>query len=175
MSRNKRILLVVAVVISLAATGVVYAGMNHGRRGPFGDQLTEEQREAIHTRVQEMRQAGASREEVHDAIRGMLEGYGVTAPECPPERAREGRGPGGRFGDQLTEEQREAIHTRVREMRQAGASREEIRATVHEMLTGFGIEPPDCPEGGGASSRTGILGDGSRQDRRWGEIKGRFE
>ena len=172
MSRNMRTVLVVALLISLACTALVYAERGNGR---FGDQLTEEQREAIHAKVQEMREAGASREEIHAAIREALEGYGITPPEGRPEGRREGRGPGGRFSDQLTEEQREAIHAKVREMREAGASGEEIHAAMREMFAEFGIDLPDCAEAGKASSPAGNLGDSPGEGKRWGEIKGRFE
>jgi hypothetical protein len=47
----------------------------------------------------------------------------------------------------LTEEQREAVHARMREMRESGASREETHATIREMLKGYGIELPDRKEG----------------------------
>lgn len=175
MSRNMRIVLVVALAISLAGTALVYAERSHGRRGGFGDQLSEDQHEAVHATIQEMREAGASREEVHEAIRNMLEGYGVTPPEGHPEGPRECRGGHGRFGDQLSEDQREAIHAKMREMREAGASREEIHATVREMLAEFGIALPDCPEAGAASSPAGNVTDSPREGKRWGEIKGRFE
>jgi DNA-binding transcriptional regulator YhcF (GntR family) len=174
MRRNMRILLVVALMISLAGTALVYAGRLHGRHAPFGSELTEEQREAVHTRIHEMRESGAPREEIHEAVRGMLEGYGVTPPEGPPEGRHRGRGPGGPFGSELTEEQREAIHTRIHEMRESGASREEIHTAIRAMLEEYGIELPDCPQGDGASSRAGRLGDGPQEGRRWGEIKGRF-
>jgi DNA-binding transcriptional regulator YhcF (GntR family) len=148
-------------------------GRGHGRR--FGDQLSEEQREAVHAKVREMREAGASREEIHGAIREMLASYGITLPEGRREGPREGRGPGGRFGEQLTEEQREAVHAKVREMRDAGASREEIHAAVRDMFAGFGIDLPDCAEAGEASSPTGNLGDSPGKGKKWGEIKGIFE
>ena len=50
---------------------------------------------------------------------------------------------GGSFWRQLTEEQREAVQMTVDEMRDQGASREDICAAVSEMLIGFGIELPE--------------------------------
>ena len=103
MRRNIIAILVVALVASLAGTALVYAERGNGGRGPagcFGDRLTEEQREAVHTMVMEMREAGASREEIHAAVRDMLERYGIEVPEGPPEGRPEGgargHGPGGR-------------------------------------------------------------------------------
>jgi len=44
---------------------------------------------------------------------------------------------------ELTDEQRTAIYDKVVEMREAGATREECREAVAEMLSGFGVEVPD--------------------------------
>jgi hypothetical protein len=79
-----------------------------------------------------------------------------------------------RLGAQLTEEQREAVHAKVQEMRESGASREAIHATVREMLTGFGIDVPDSPEAGAVSPPGNNLTDSPNQGTRWGGIKGRF-
>ncbi len=97
MSRKSSIMLVAALAISLAGTAFVYAERGHG--GRFEDRLSEEQREAIHAKIDEMREAGASPEETHDAVREMLEGYGITPPEGNPEGVPEGRGPRERAGD----------------------------------------------------------------------------
>ena len=43
----------------------------------------------------------------------------------------------------LTDEQRTAIHEKVAEMREADATREEIRTAMAEMLKEDGIEVPD--------------------------------
>ena len=42
---------------------------------------------------------------------------------------------------ELTSEQRQAIDTKVREMREAEANRSEIKSTVNQMLEVFGVEP----------------------------------
>ena len=141
-----------------------------GHRHPrFLDQLTEEQREAIHEKVLEMREAGASPQEIHEAVREMLESYGVEVPDNWLEhRARHRE----IFG-QLNEEQRKAVHERMRELRQAGASREEIHATIREMLEGFGIELPEP-----ASDDTVLqemLESGKVKSATWGEIKSEFK
>jgi len=182
MRGNIRNILAVALVISVSVTAMVYAGGAAGRRGPggrFADQLTEEQREAIHVMVMEMREAGASREDIDAAVRETMESFDVALPDVPregrPEGGPKGNGPGGPFGDRLTEEQREAIHAMVKEMREAGASREDIHAAVRDMFAEFGIDLPECPEGGEASSQAENLGESPGEGKRWGEIKGRFE
>jgi len=104
--------------------------------------LTEEQRDDVRTKIEEMRAHGADREEIRDAVKKMLEGYGIDHPE------RFGRGPHGRaFLSRLTEEQRKAVEGKVKAMRESGAAREEIHAEVSEMLKGYGVE---MPEGRGA-------------------------
>ena len=144
----RKAVIIISVVLAFAVVGTAAVCGGRGERrghGPrFMEQLTETQREGIHQMVMEMRQAGASREEIHAAVREMLEGWGIGLPEPRGE----GRGPGPRFMRQLTEEQREAIHQMVIEMRGAGASREEIHAAVREMLEGWGIEVPEHPHHG---------------------------
>ena len=96
-----------------------------------------------------------------------LEGYGIE----PPERGPEHPGPHGRLGEQLTEEQREAIHEKVMEMRKAGASHNEIQDAVREMLEGWGIEPPAmCDSGADAAT----LSSEYETPTTWGYIKGGF-
>jgi DNA-binding transcriptional regulator YhcF (GntR family) len=119
----------------------------HGRGGfgpgpvGFWKDLTKEQREAVQNKTKEMRSQGAKREEIHSAVAEMLKGYGIDVPE-------KGRGPFG-FGQQwnslranLTDEQRQTIRDKIREMRKQGATREEIHAAVADMLQGYGIKVP---------------------------------
>jgi Spy/CpxP family protein refolding chaperone len=136
----------------------------HPRHEIFS-QLSEEQREAIHAKMAELREAGASPDGIHAAIKEMLEGFGIEVPEN--FRAHH---PRHEIFSQLTHEQREAVHAKVREMRQAGASRDEIHAAVREMLKGFGIEMPEI---GDAVSPL-PLGESQGQGVRWGKIKGEF-
>jgi DNA-binding transcriptional regulator YhcF (GntR family) len=140
------------------------SGKRHPRHRIFS-QLTEEQRETVRAKVEEMREAGASPEEVHAAVKEMLDGWGVDVPEDfgkhPPRH---------RIFSQLTEEQRQAVHAKVKEMREAGASHEEIHAAVRAMLEGYGIELPEA----GQDGEFAPLGASEGQGARWGEIKGRF-
>ena len=47
-------------------------------------QLTPEQREQVKAKMQGMKEAGASREEIGEALRDMLEGWGIEAhPQGP--------------------------------------------------------------------------------------------
>jgi hypothetical protein len=144
------VILVTLLAVSVVVMGVGYAGCGDGRgagRGGLFGQLSEDQREAIHAKVGEMKDAGASREEIRDAVHEMLESWGIEVPEHPGRgRGEESRGERRHhppFSDQLSEDQREAIHAMVKEMRGAGSSREEIRIAVRAMLTGWGVEVPE--------------------------------
>jgi hypothetical protein len=151
--RRDGVILAALLSITVIAVAMGYAGRGEGSglgpgrgHGGFFDELSEEQRDALHAAAREMRDAGATREEVHAAVREILEGWGIELPEHPARSG--GRGGGQRvhhppFFDQLTGEQRHAMHELVVGMREAGASREEVHAAVHEMLTGWGIELPD--------------------------------
>jgi DNA-binding transcriptional MerR regulator len=156
-----------AVREKMEGYGIEVPGDIRGRhpRHEIFSQLSEEQREAIHAKMDELREAGASPDEVHAAIKEMLEGFGIEVPEdCRPPHPRH------EIFSQLSEEQREAVHAKVREMRQAGASRDEIHAAVREMLEGFGIELPEIGDDGSPLP----LGESQGQGVRWGKIKGEF-
>jgi DNA-binding transcriptional regulator YhcF (GntR family) len=123
----------------LKGYGVEAPDMQRGleRRLAAIPELNDEQRQDVQEKVTQMREAGKSREEIHTEVRQMLKGYGVEIPDRPPRRERRAA-----FMAGLTEEQRKAVHEKIKEMREAGASREEIRATVGKMLEGYGIDLP---------------------------------
>ena len=108
--------------------------------------LTHEQSDAFREKKEEMRSQGAARQEIHSAVAEMLKGYGIDVPEdwkgLRGFRGGFGPGPFGFCAD-LTDEQREAIHDKIKEMRDQGATREEIHAAVAEMLKGYGIDVPE--------------------------------
>ncbi len=130
----------------------------HGPGG-FWEDLTKEQREAVHEKIKEMRDQGASREEIHFAVAEMLKGYGIEVPEDwsgPRGRGGFGPGPGG-FWEDLTKEQREAVREKIREMRSQDASREEIRAAIDEMLQEYGFDLPEKSENTSSEKTTAEL------------------
>ena len=137
-----------------AAVGKLFEGYGiklpeHQGEGPRGDfrsllsGLTEEQRETVQEKMKEMRSQGATPEEIQTAVREMLAGYGIQLPENPGIGGRGGFRP---FLSKLSDEQRETVLGKIKEMRSQGASREEIRATVSEMLKGYGILLPENTE-----------------------------
>jgi Spy/CpxP family protein refolding chaperone len=132
---------------ALAQRGSGFRGPHHGKG--FCSSLTDEQRDAVHTMVREMRESGISREEIHASVGEALRGYGVELPKDWNEMPQRHRGPapgegrrGARHFSRLTQEQRDALRARRAELRESGATREEIRAAVREMLKSYGIEVP---------------------------------
>ncbi len=146
--------------------GQGYGARQGGSQGWMA-QLSEEQREQIKTEVGEMREQGASPQEVRDAVGKMLKGWGV-------EPAREGQG-GGMRGDGPMMEGRgggmggygpmmggrgAGMRGYGPQMWGYGASpgwmsqltpeqRQQIQATIKDMLKKWGIEPPQQGRGYG--------------------------
>ncbi len=133
--------------VELPAKGEGFEG-----RGFFGPhrgfpmidtELSENQRTAIKEKVESLREQGASREEIHDEIKQMLENYGIEVPEHSFDRPRRGMRHGWKFfGADLSDEQKKAIKDKVDSMRKNKASREEIHEAVTKMLKDYGIEIP---------------------------------
>lgn len=121
-------------------------GGGDGGKGLWAS-LTEDQRENIKAKIIQLWRDRVSREEISSAVRKMFEGYGVELPENPAGLNEPiGFGHGG-FLDKLTDEQREAVREKVKQMRSQNASPEEMRTVVDGMLKGYGVEPPEKPEG----------------------------
>jgi DNA-binding transcriptional MerR regulator len=172
MDMKSKTVIVLAIVLAaaLASTALALARRGHmGRGGPWGDRLTEEQRDEIHAVVRDMREAGASREEIHEAVAQKIEKFGVELPEGWRERRRIR----SEIRKQLTEEQRAAIRSKIRELHEAGASREEIHAAVREMLAGYGIELPQHRDHNPGSPAPAVSSEDC-DSATWGEIKGEF-
>ena len=135
--------------VILLNTGTAKA-LDIGPKGPHHkimEQLTEEQQNEVKTRMKELWESGASREEIRDSIKKMLEEYGVEVPEDSrgfrgKRGPRHGRG-FMKFADQLTEDQRNAIKKKVETLREEGASREVIHTEVKSILKEYGVEIPE--------------------------------
>ena len=112
----------------------------------LGGQLTEEQQAEMKIMIQTMKDDGASRKEIRDAIHGKLEEWAIELPM---------RGEYHRFrglGDQLTDAQRDELHALAQHMKEDRASRKEIRDAVHAKLNEWGVK---CPEGHGPRRNRG--------------------
>ena len=110
-----------------------------GKRQPFRhimDRLNEEQKAIIQELISQMRKDGASREEIHSAVFAQLQAWNVELP-----RHGNGHGPWfRRIMRQLTHEQKAQVRQLIRELRQAHASREEIRQAIITIFEEFGYE-----------------------------------
>ncbi|MGB2768309.1 MAG: FlgD immunoglobulin-like domain containing protein [Candidatus Zixiibacteriota bacterium] len=130
-------------------------GFGHGRGGFVAD-LTDEQRQALREKIKEMQSQDATREEIRAAKAEMLKGYGIELPDNRGERRGFGHGRGG-FGADLTDEQRQTLREKVREMRSQDASREEIRTAIDEMLQEYGFDLPEKSESTSSEKTTAEL------------------
>ncbi len=134
-------------------------GARQGDSQGWMAQLSEEQREQIKTEIGEMRQQAASPQEVRDAVRKMLKDWGVDEP------ARGGQGGGMRGYEPMMggrgggmEGHGPMMGGRGVGMRGYGAGpgwmsqltpeqRQQIQATIRDMLKNWGIEPPQQGRG----------------------------
>jgi hypothetical protein len=115
------------------------------QRGGFWAELTEEQKQALQQKIQELRSGDASQEEIHAAVVEILQGWGIEPPERPgdgPKGKRFGKGKDGIFS-QLTEDQRKTLREKTSELRAQNASPEEIQNAIKELLESWGFEVPE--------------------------------
>ncbi len=143
MMKNRWQLWAICAVMWTALVGQAWSQPVQGRGGmggpaPFLQQLTEEQRQELSSLREEMVEAGATRQEIRDAIHAQLEAWGIDVLEHP--------GPRGPQLD-LTEEQKQELQQLRQELLDSGASREEIHKAIREQLEMWGIEPPERPVG----------------------------
>jgi hypothetical protein len=90
MTKKKKYIGIAAVIVALLVVGIVSAlPQNHGAgkgqglfMGGCFDQLTEEQREALNQIIEELREAGATPEEIRDAVKAFLEEQGIDTEDC---------------------------------------------------------------------------------------------
>ena len=123
--------------------------MHNSERGAFWSQLTNEQKEQVRAKMQELHQQGATREEIHEAVKAMLNEFGIQIPDNPPQGRRgfhsRGNDP---FIFELTEEQMVELRQLVQEMREQGATRQEIREAANALLQSWNVEIPERPGDG---------------------------
>jgi len=114
-----------------------------GHKG-FGMNLTDEQRETLHSTIKEMRDKNATRDEIHAKVAELFKEWGIEKP-VKMMRGRKGHNKGAwakTLGAKLTAEQRQTLRETVRNLKDQGASREEIREAVKALFNEWGIERP---------------------------------
>jgi uncharacterized membrane-anchored protein len=117
-------------------------GQQQGMGRQVMEKLTPDQRAQLEAKVNEMKAAGKTPEEIRAAIAELLKGWGIEAPAAGAGR---GKGPAGMA--KLTDEQRTEVQAKIKELKAAGKTQQEIRAAVAEMLKGWGIEAPAAGAG----------------------------
>jgi DNA-binding transcriptional regulator YhcF (GntR family) len=149
MKKNLILLMTLFLAVFIIQTDVLGAkeSFDKGHKFQFMQQLTEEQRDAVKEKVKELREAGASREEIHKEVSTLLKEFGVELPEnfkgLPGHRPGRNKNRLMRFTKELTEEQRENLREKIESLREQGADRQEIRDTIEETLKSYGVEVPD--------------------------------
>lgn len=143
----------VAVVATLVVGAVVWSGdeaakpghgegMHMAKRACMAE-LTAEQREKFDATIAELKEAGASTVEFHQAMAEMCQESGIECPKMEGSHGvhREGHGGGGMM-QQLTAEQRDKLHATIAPMKEDGASKQEIHEALAELFVEWGIESP---------------------------------
>ncbi len=110
------------------------------------NRLTREESEAIRAMVGEMRQAGATRQEIRDAVAAKHQEFGKEMLGREMVGPPQPRMPGA-FGDErLTDEQRTELRTLLETMRGDGATPQQIRDAVSAKFSEWGVELPERPQ-----------------------------
>ena len=144
MNERNAIILVAILAIGALLGSIVPTihAFNVGEEKSGSCNLTEAQKEEIKQAIGDMKEAGASKEEIKTEIIAKLERWGLEVPECLPLPQRNRRLGQQSLGE-LTEDQREEIKQIINDMREDDASREEIKEAIDSKLGEFGIEVPE--------------------------------
>ncbi len=143
--KTKALILASVLVVIMISGGTLlsvfasnYEGKNfsQGPCRPWLGELTDAQKDEIKKTVEDMKEAGATPEEIKEAINTKLDAWGIEVPEKPC---------GGYLMDQLTEEQRKELSKKMQELRESGASHEELMEARLKMLEEFGIDIDEIP------------------------------
>ncbi len=132
--------------LSMASTSFAQRPGHQGK-AQFGQQmfpnLTQEQRQTVQETVQSLREKGATPEEIRAAVGKLFDEWGIEKPQMRQGfKGRRGAGANG-HKPMLTDEQRETLHSTIKEMRDQNATRNEIHAKVTELFQSWGIEMPE--------------------------------
>ena len=104
-------------------------------QGQMNSRLTEEQQQTLKAKIEEMKTAGASQEEIKSAVKELFKSWGIK----PENRGNKSSGRG--FPENLTDEQKQIIKAKIEEMKKTGASQEEIKSALKELVKNRGIKP----------------------------------
>jgi hypothetical protein len=100
--------------------------------GWLRDNLSEEQLQQVKDKREELHKQGASREEIHAAIKSLVADFGLELPEPGPRD--------GRLRGNLTPQQREELRQKRHELFQSGATPEEIHQEMQKLIEKYTSE-----------------------------------
>lgn len=127
--------------------------VNRWRRGPFFGCLDEEQRQELKESLEALREEGATFDEIKEYVQAYLEELGVDCQRPGP--------PDGLPRPELTDDQLEVLQQlreKIQELRDGGATPEEIREYLDQKAKELGIEPPTRPQAGCFGGSKGAKG-----------------
>ena len=145
-NKSKALILVSVLVVAMISGGALLSvfasfderkNFSQGPRRPWLGELTDAQKEELKQTIEDMKEAGATHEEIKEAVDAKLDAWGIEVPENPR---------GGYLRDQLTDEQKEELSEKMQELRESGASREEIIEAKLKLLEEFGIDIDKIPQ-----------------------------
>ena len=164
--RNNIGILILSGLIGLAIATEAFTqsgqgGFGQGWRGgrdqgqgvhqpPFFAELTEQQQADLKALIQDLRDQGADRKAIREAVHSKLAEWGVELPQ-KPEEGQGFRGRGGSRGrgfenapffKDLTDAQQVELQTLIDELKAGDADRKTIRQAVHEKLKEWGVDLP---------------------------------
>ena len=136
--KTKKFLSILLIIFCICLAGPAMSEDNIPgslNQSQMNSRLTEEQKQQLKAKVEEMKEAGASQEEIKSAVRELFKSWGIK-PENQGNQS-----PGRNVRGNLTEEQQQMVKAKIEEMKAAGASQEEIKSAVKDLLKSRGITP----------------------------------
>jgi hypothetical protein len=149
-----------AILVSLLAMAAVLAsssimlsaraqdqGTSPDGQPPWMSQLTDDQKTEIQNLTQSMKDSGATRQEIMDAVAAKLQEWDIQLPERPtnsthpPPPTNSTRQPP--WMSQLTDDQKTEIQQLIQSMKDSRATPQEIRDAVNAKLQEWGIQIPE--------------------------------
>lgn len=95
MEKNRNLIAASLLIVALIVMGAVSVfsqtderGKGHRVYAGCSDQLTEEQRELLSQKMQELRDSGATREEMREAMQQLLDEWGIDTENCGMMRTK---------------------------------------------------------------------------------------
>jgi len=113
----------------------------HPGKGLLREMLSGEQQAILDSTVTLLEKDGKSRSQIKMVVDSLFTDWGIERPEPP-------HGPfGGGLMAQLSVEQHAELEDTIKQLRDAGKTREQVRTAVDALLDDWGIERPEPPHG----------------------------